>query len=380
VASINGGRGVIANIVAPRSNYPRGVKGSVSPYYAGGTVYHYISVMGYDDAGARSVWIADSGFQPQGYWMAFDQLASLIPPKGYAAAPGPVAPAEKPAAGLSAETLSKAMGGSLPIERYRELLPGFVNAMIAADCKTVERAAMWCAQIGHESSGLRYMEEIASGAAYNGRADLGNTQPGDGPRYKGSGPIQLTGRHNFRKFSEWCHSKGWVDSPRLFEDNPGLVRSDPRWGFLAATWYWTVARPQINELSDRRDLVGVTRAINGGTNGLADRESRYKRCLDLGAALIPSTGGGAPMSAEEVQEIKDFIVAFCGPIGQDAKDVREQLTGGRDAGEFPGWPQLGGRTLVDGHAKALDDHHVLVENQINIMAAVRQIAESKGDE
>ncbi|WP_431941685.1 C39 family peptidase [Nocardia grenadensis] len=85
-ASINGGFGVVANIVAPPSNYPRGVKGSVSPRYAGGTVYHYIAIMGYDDTpGARAVWVADSGFSPFGYWCSFDQMSTLIPPKGYAA-------------------------------------------------------------------------------------------------------------------------------------------------------------------------------------------------------------------------------------------------------------------------------------------------------
>ncbi|WP_081830398.1 C39 family peptidase [Rhodococcus sp. UNC363MFTsu5.1] len=81
--SIDGGYGVIVNIVAPPSNYPRGVNGSVSPAYGGGTVYHYMTVMGYDDA-TRAVWIADSGFRPFGYWMSFDQLTTLIPPKGYA--------------------------------------------------------------------------------------------------------------------------------------------------------------------------------------------------------------------------------------------------------------------------------------------------------
>lgn len=283
----------------------------------------------------------------------------------------PPKPAPLPA-GLTAETLSQAMGGSLPIERYRQLLPGFVNAMIAAQCTTVERAAMWCAQIGHESAGLRYMEEIASGAAYNGRADLGNTQPGDGPRFKGSGPIQLTGRHNFRKFSEWCHAQGWVDSPRYFEDRPQLVREDPKWGFLAATWYWVVARPNINTMADARDLVGVTRAINGGTNGLADRQLRYKRCLELGAALLPKAGD-APMSAQEVQEIKDFIVEFCGPIGSDTKDVRQQLTGGRDAGEYPGWEQLGFRTVTDAIAQVL-------LNQVAIAERLEALEKGKNDD
>lgn len=83
--SIDGGYGVVANIVAPRSNYPRGVKGSVSPSYGGGTVYHYIALMGYSDDAEKAVWVADSGFSPYGYWLGFDQLCTLIPPKGYAA-------------------------------------------------------------------------------------------------------------------------------------------------------------------------------------------------------------------------------------------------------------------------------------------------------
>lgn len=83
--SILAGYGVIANIVAPPSNYPRTVAPStISPAYGGGTVYHYFAVMGFSEAGGRRVWVADSGFSPFGYWMGFDQLATLIPPKGYA--------------------------------------------------------------------------------------------------------------------------------------------------------------------------------------------------------------------------------------------------------------------------------------------------------
>ncbi|MGW5147513.1 C39 family peptidase [Rhodococcus koreensis] len=85
-SSIDAGFGVSVNIVAPPSNYPRGVKGSVSPAYSGGTVYHYVAVMGYDDA-EEAVWVADSGFRPFGYWCSLAQLSSLIPPKGYAANP-----------------------------------------------------------------------------------------------------------------------------------------------------------------------------------------------------------------------------------------------------------------------------------------------------
>ncbi|MGP9720976.1 peptidoglycan DD-metalloendopeptidase family protein [Corynebacterium sp. AOP40-4SA-5] len=191
---------------------------------------------------------------------------------------------------MDAQTLSTAMG--CPLARATEMLPGMENAMRAANINTPLRAAHWCAQIGHESVGLQYMEEIASGAAYNGRADLGNTQPGDGPRYKGSGPIQLTGRNNFRAFTRWANAQGHTTID--FEAQPQLVRSNPKWGFLAASWYWTVARPQLNSLCDADNLDGVTRAINGGTNGITDRRTRLARCKTLGTRLLPS--GGAPVA------------------------------------------------------------------------------------
>lgn len=97
VRSINGGWGVVCNIVAPPSNYPRAVAPSTQNLaYGGGTVYHYVAVMGYNDDGARRVWVADSGFAPYGCWISFDQLATLIPPKGYCYAAAVPAPAAVP--------------------------------------------------------------------------------------------------------------------------------------------------------------------------------------------------------------------------------------------------------------------------------------------
>lgn len=96
--SIDAGYGLVLNWVAPPSNYPVGVKGSQSPSYAGGTVYHYVTAMGYDDDPAlRAVWIADCGFRPFGYWISLDQCASLIAPKGYTfSTAAPAAPAPPP--------------------------------------------------------------------------------------------------------------------------------------------------------------------------------------------------------------------------------------------------------------------------------------------
>jgi Peptidase_C39 like family len=102
--SINAGFGCVFNFVSPPSNRPKGVKGSVSPNYGYNTVFHYVACMGVD-VEEKAVWIADSGFQPQGYWISADQAASLIAPKGYTystiktTAPTPVTPSKPTPAG-----------------------------------------------------------------------------------------------------------------------------------------------------------------------------------------------------------------------------------------------------------------------------------------
>ena len=122
------------------------------------------------------------------------------------------------------------------------------------------RLAHFMAQLAHESGGFRYMEEIASGAAYEGRADLGNTQKGDGTRYKGRGPLQLTGRANYRKFGRALG----ID----LENNP-IVAAMPSIGLLIACKYWQ--DHNLNALADTDDIKSITKRINGGYNGLTDR-------------------------------------------------------------------------------------------------------------
>lgn len=264
--------------------------------------------------------------------------------------PGDAHPAPPVQKGIDATALSQAMGCT--VERAAYMLPHYIEAMRAADITNTNRAAMFAAQIGHESVGLVYMEEIASGAAYEWRQDLGNHFAGDGVRYKGRGPIQLTGRNNYGAFSRWAHGKGFVDSPSYFVDNPAKV-AEPKWGFLAASYYWTVSRPQINGLCDKQDLVGVTKAINGGTNGLPDRQTRYTRALGMGVRLLPPSGKDIlDMNEDQLRqiiasEVLKCLQIFVGPIGSDVKDVRQQLTGGRDKGEFPGFPQIDNRTIID---------------------------------
>lgn len=330
--SIDAGYGVAVNIVAPPSNYPRAVAPStVSPSYGGGTVYHYVAIMGYSDAGQRKYWVADSGFSPFGYWCSHEQMASLIPPKGYAyATAGGSAPLPKPPAVDFAAVLSKAMGGAVSMDRYRALAPAFAEAMRAANITTVRRAAMWVAQLGHESGGLRWMEEIADGSAYEGRGDLGNTRPGDGRRFKGRGPIQVTGRHNYTECSRWAHSKGLVPSPTFFVDQPQQLASD-RFGFIGPVWYWVAARPNLNALSDAGDLNGATRAINGGLNGLEDRALRYRRALDLGNQLLQTGGFLMALSDKEQQELLDKTRVIFDQLGPKHPSWGEASSFGQDS-------------------------------------------------
>ena len=119
--SIDAGYGLAVNIVAPPNNYPRQSYTSTQALqYSGGTVYHYLSVMGYaiDANGVKHVWIADSGFKPYGSWVTFAQFATLIPPKGYAyataKAPAPAAPTppkENPMTTLDTTVRGYAGGG-----------------------------------------------------------------------------------------------------------------------------------------------------------------------------------------------------------------------------------------------------------------------------
>src|SRR5690606_4952046 len=128
------------------------------------------------------------------------------------------------------------------------------------------RLAHFLAQVLHESGSFRYMEEIASGKAYEGRADLGNTQPGDGVRYKGRGPIQITGRANYRYFGR----KIGID----IESNP-TIAAVPSIGLHLALEYWKDRG--LNALADKDDIETITRRINGGLNGLADRKAHLAK-------------------------------------------------------------------------------------------------------
>ena len=103
----------------------------------------------------------------------------------------------------------------------------------------------------------------------------------------------VTGRENYSQVSAWAAEHHYVDSPTKFVDQPELLGTH-EWGFLGTDWYWVVARPKINAMSDAGDLDGVTRAINGGTNGIEDRAQRYERAQQVAAAFVASPEQAAP--------------------------------------------------------------------------------------
>lgn len=173
---------------------------------------------------------------------------------------------------LDADLLRIMMPLSTDANAARYFAP-LVAAMNANDINTPLRQAHFLAQLGHESGSLIYSEEIASGQAYEGRADLGNTQPGDGPRFKGRGLIQITGRTNYTAYGN-ARNHDFVTG-----DNPRLLATDPNLAADCSGWFW--ATRNLNALADKDDVLTITRRINGGTNGLADRESRLSlaKCL-----------------------------------------------------------------------------------------------------
>jgi len=142
------------------------------------------------------------------------------------------------------------------------------------------RAAHFLAQICHESAGFRATEEFASGSAYEGRMDLGNTRPGDGRRYKGRGLIQLTGRANYAEYGE-ALGLDLLNNPE--------VACEPMTSLRIACEYWK--RRGLNKFADQDDIETITRRINGGLNGLHDRRAYLMKAKAVFGGTAPDSSG-----------------------------------------------------------------------------------------
>lgn len=140
------------------------------------------------------------------------------------------------------------------------------TAMSEFSIDSLLRQAMFLAQVAHESGSLRYTREIASGADYEGRLDLGNNAVGDGKKYVGRGLIQVTGKTNTLRCLTALGRK--LDDLAYLETPMGGSRS--------AAWFWYANG--LNGPADQGLFYTVSKKINGGTNGLDDRINHYVKC------------------------------------------------------------------------------------------------------
>jgi putative chitinase len=181
---------------------------------------------------------------------------------------------------IDVTTLVRVFG--IPTSTAVAWLPHIRAALQLADCTTPQRTAAWLAQVGHESGRLRYVREIWGPTKQQLRyelgtplaARLGNVQEGDGYRYMGRGLLQITGRANYcnarDKLSEFMS-----DVPD-FEATPEALQYR-LWAALTASLYWKTRN--LNRYVDSGNFSELTRRINGGYNGLADRQALYARAL-----------------------------------------------------------------------------------------------------
>lgn len=192
---------------------------------------------------------------------------------------------------------------NITVEQLRRIAPLGKPKLLAGFVETFNKeGAQWgitsplvlchfVAQCAHESDGFRTFEEYASGADYEGRKDLGNTHPGDGTRYKGRGPIQITGRFNYEQASE-AIGTDYVANPTW--------ASGPINGTRIAMWYWWSRN--LSRLALIDDTFGITKKINGGTNGLEARKKYLERAKRF---LIPMTNVSEPQKANTTVIYKD---------------------------------------------------------------------------
>lgn len=203
----------------------------------------------------------------------------------------------------------------LPQAKRQLYLPYLNRVMEIYEIDTPLRASAFLAQIAHESGELKYMEEIwgptAQQEKYEPPSDLarrlGNTQSGDGFRYRGRGPIQITGRSNYKKYGDLLG----VD----LIGNPDLAAT-PQYAFSTAGVFWRLNG--LNELADIQDFIAITKRINGGLNGLAERQRYYEIAKEaLGAEepddfafstpLAPPTASAAIVDPPVLFRGQEFI-------------------------------------------------------------------------
>lgn len=187
--------------------------------------------------------------------------------------------------------------------------PKLSDVLNKYEINTRLRIAHWIGQTCKECDNYVTTREYADGSQYEGRADLGNTQLGDGKRFPGAGIIQQTGRFNYAWLGPAVSAE--IGYTVDFIKNPELAQ-DPVISLYAACEYWK--KHNLNALADRDDILGITKKINGGTNGLKDRMRYTAKAKSVLAGL--EAGGLGPV---------EHGVVYRGCTGDAVADLQRGL-------------------------------------------------------
>ena len=249
---------------------------------------HWVTVIGYDDRGwivndpwghldhASGNYTSNDGSNVHYSYTMFDRRWTVSGDSdGWCIlAEKPAGPTHKPVTKipefLNKDDLAYVWNCSSNLIKEHEV--DEMNACLAKfDITTPSRICHFLSQTAHESGGGRYMEELGNGESYEFRSDLGNTEPGDGPKFKGAGYIQLTGRANYQDF---CN---YIGDPRVMEGVSYVSKTYP---FTSAGFWWY--NNHMNDLvASGAGVEKVTLRVNGGYNGLEDRKYYYNRCIQV---------------------------------------------------------------------------------------------------
>jgi predicted chitinase len=201
---------------------------------------------------------------------------------------GGSAPSDASPGTATATAPALSVGGGLSLAMLQEIMPHckvgnqvlpiLNDTMREFEINNRLRAAAFLATLAVESGEYKYLEEIASGDAYENRADLGNTQPGDGRRFKGHGRIQLTGRDVHKACGKYF-GIDLIANPKLAAEEPLATRS--------AGWFWVHYKQRMNELADEGNFLKTQTNVNGRNkktglpNGWPERQNYYKVALKV---------------------------------------------------------------------------------------------------
>ena len=232
---------------------------------------------------------------------------------------------------------------ALTAARATVFFPFLQSAVDEFSIATPARSAAFLAQLAHESGQFRFMEELWGPTAAQVRyepqstlaARLGNTEAGDGRRFKGRGPIQVTGRANYRRYGDLLGIDLVADPPKA---------ADPSVAFRIAALFWS--RNGLNELADQGTADAfrqITRRINGGFNGLAERQQFFARaCETLGVTAtrgvprsLPRTGEALDAFGRGAEAIRPFARRLIARQPADTPAGRAPVEAARRAGTAP---------------------------------------------